>query len=101
MDAKDLRARLALRLPEGVAEALMDELLQLSKEAVCAYTKRDALPDALIGAQLELACVLYNRMGMEGESAHSEGNLSRSAESLPEYLRCQMNPFRLAKGVDA
>ena len=94
-------ARLKRRVPDAADDALLEEMLKTAGEMICAYTARSVLPDALRGAQLELAAILYNRMGMEGESAHAEGSVSRSADSLPEYLRRQLNPFRLAKAVGA
>lgn len=99
MDA--LVERLRRRIPDAKDDELLRELLRQSAEMICAYTSRTALPDVLAGAQIELAAMLFNRMGMEGESAHTEGSVSRSAESLPEILRRQLNPHRLAKGVGA
>lgn len=98
---KSLLARLKLRLPDAKDDELLGELIDAAGEAVCAYTGRESVPEALAGAQIEIAALLLNRMGMEGESAHAEGSVSRSAESLPEFLRRQMNPYRLAKGVGA
>lgn len=37
--------------------------------------------------QLRLAVVLYNKIGAEGESAHSEAGVSRTYESLESLLR--------------
>lgn len=93
--------KLKRRIPDANDDALLGDLLDAAAAAILAYTGRSALPEALQGAQLELAAVLYNRMGMEGERAHSEGGVSRTAESLPEALRRQLNPWRLAKAVRA
>lgn len=99
--AVELIAGLKRRLSDCSDENLLRDLLETAEGVICAYTGRKHVPDALRAAQLEIACMLYNRMGMEGESAHSEGGLSYSAESLPELLRRQLNPFRLARTVDA
>lgn len=93
--------KLKRRIPDAADDALLSDLLDAAEKQILAYTGRAALPAALQAAQLELAAALYNRMGMEGESAHSEGGVSRAAESLPESLRRQLNPFRLAKAVGA
>lgn len=93
--------KLKRRIPDADDDALLNDLLDAAEAAILAYTGRTELPEALQGAQLELAAVMYNRMGMEGETARSEGGVSRTAESLPEGLRRQMNPFRLAKAVGA
>lgn len=92
--------KLKRRIPDAGNEALLSDLLEAAGEMICAYTQRPAVPGALQAAQLELAVVLYNRMGMEGEASHSEGSVSRSVESLPECLRRQLNPWRLARTVE-
>ena len=92
-------ARLKRRLPDAKDEALLSELLEAAGEMIRAYTGRDAVPEALRGAQIEVTAMLYNRMGMEGETAHAEGSVSRSCESLPEWVRAQLNPWRLARTV--
>lgn len=91
--------RLKRRIPDGKDEALMNDLLADAQGMILAYTGRDSVPLVLQGAQIEIAAMLFNRMGMEGESSHSEGSVSRSADSLPEYIRRQLNPFRLARAV--
>lgn len=93
--------KLKRRIPDARDEVMLAELIEAAGQAICAYTGRAAVPTALEAAQLEIAVILFNRMGMEGESAHDEGSLRRSAESLPEFLRRQMNPYRLAKAVQA
>lgn len=90
-------SRLKRRLPDAEDEALLNDLLLQAESFILAYTHRDEMPDGLEDAQVELAAVLFNRMGMEGESSHSEGSVSRTAESLPEGLRRWLNAWRLAK----
>ena len=93
--------KLKRRIPDAKDEELLAELIEAAGQAICAYTGRAAVPAALEAAQLEIAAMLFNRMGMEGESAHDEGSLRRSAESLPEFLRRQINPYRLGRAVEA
>ncbi|MBQ8508247.1 MAG: phage head-tail connector protein [Clostridia bacterium] len=93
--------RLKLRIPDAQDDALLEELLSSAEGMILAYTGRDEIPELLEGAQLEIAAMLFNRMGMEGESSHSEGSVSRTAESIPEYIRRQLNPFRRARAVGA
>ena len=92
--------RLMLRLPDCADDLLLQELLQAASEMICAYTLRDQVPQALQAVQLEIAAILFNRMGMEGEKQHDEGDLRRSAESLPEFIRRQLNPYRRARAVE-
>ena len=46
---------------------------------------------------LRLAVIFFNRMGMEGESEHTEGDVRRAADDLPEALRREIFSFRLAR----
>ena len=94
-------SKLKRRLSDLQDDLLLQDLLDAAAGTICAYTGREAVPAALEAAQLDIACIIFNRMGMEGESAHSEGSVSHTAESLPEFLKRQMNPFRLAKAVGA
>lgn len=92
-------SKLKRRLSDCTDEALLNDLLCGAQDMICAYTCRDSVPERLRSVQIEIACILFNRMGMEGESAHSEGGVSHTAESLPEFLRRQLNPYRLARTV--
>ena len=64
-----------------------------------AYTGRMTLPGALETALVQLAVVLYNRQGIEGQTAHSEGGVSRSMEGIPQEILRQAAPYRLARIV--
>lgn len=92
-------ARLRTRLGGAGDDALLLELIESARETVLAYTRRRALPRALEGCVVELAVILYNRRGMEGEAAHSEGSVHRSAPCLPDYLSAQLRAWRLAESV--
>lgn len=93
--------RLRRRLPDAGEDevALLKDLLEDAGGFICAYTCRESVPEALKGAQIELAAVMYNRMGMEGETSHGEGGVSRAAELLPENVACQLRPWRRARTV--
>ena len=80
-------------------EELLSELLEDAESYVLAYTGREELPARLEGIVLELACVVYNRRGMQGETGHAEGGISITAEGLPEEVRLALNRFRVAKVV--
>lgn len=90
--------RLIARLPCEKPEKL--EALYLDAEGmVLAYTGRQSLPRQLETAVVQLAMILYNREGIEGETSHSEGGVSRTMEGLPEEIRKQITPYRLARIV--
>ena len=90
--------RLRARLP-GVEDEMLTVLLEDAEGMLLAYTGRHALPGVLTSAQVQLAVVLYNRQGIEGQTGHSEGGVSRTMEGLPEDIRRQIAPYRLARIV--
>ena len=92
-------AKLKRRLPDAQDEALLGDLLEEAGAFLRAYTRRDSVPAELEDAQVRIAAMLFNRMGMEGEVSHNEGGVSRTAELLPEDLRRWLNGWRLAKTV--
>lgn len=91
--------RLAVRV-ENAQPQMLESLLLDAEGMLLAYTGRSILPPALETAQIQLAALLYNRMGAEGESAHSEGGVSRTMEALPADIQRQIAPYRLAKVVN-
>lgn len=92
--------RMRARLPELAAERL-EALLADAEGMILAWTGRRSLPQALETAQVQLAVVLYNREGTEGQTAHSEGGVSRTMAGMPEEIRRQLAPYRLARVVNA
>ena len=95
--------KLKRRLPDAGAdqEALLTDLLEDAGKWICAYTCREQVPEALEGAQVALAAVLYNRMGMEGETGRDEGGVNRTAQLMPEDVSCQLRPWRRIRTVQA
>jgi len=91
--------RLKIRLPEAGKETL-EAMLDDAEGMILAYTGRQKLPPVLETAQVQLAVVLYNRQGIEGQTGHSEGGVSRTMEALPEEIRKQIAPYRLARVVN-
>ena len=97
MNDQQLLEALKLHLPDAQGEdALLSALLQDAASLICALTWRSCVPAPLFSAQVRLAVVLYNRMGMEGEREHTEGDVRRAAEDLPEALKREIFAFRLA-----
>lgn len=99
MTDQELLENLRLRLPDArdAADALLASLLRDAAAMICALTWRSAVPAGLQNAQLRLAVIFFNRMGMEGESDHAEGDIRRSAQDLPEALRREIFSYRVAK----
>lgn len=82
----------------GITDSAQDNLLEIliddAKSAVLGYTCRTALLPELEQYVIKLAVVYYNRMGVEGQTSHGEGGISRSFDSeLPESVKTVLNRY--------
>lgn len=93
--------RVKARLPTsaGEKEALLDELILDATDAVKAYLGRDSVPAPCESAVVRLTIIQYNRLGMEGETSHSEGGISVGVEALPDDVKAMLRPYRLIRTV--
>lgn len=91
--------KLLLGITDDAQDALLTLLLEQQTQAALTYCNLTELPPALDGVVVNMAVVAYNRMGAEGESARSEGGVSRSfwPDDLPPSLRAALNRYRLGK----
>ena len=99
MNQEELLSQVRLRLPdaEKAPDRLLLSLLEDAAAMICALTWRPSVPEGLLQAQARLAVIFFNRMGMEGEAVHIEGDIHRSAADLPDALRREITAYRLAK----
>ncbi len=88
--------KLKRRIP-GADPALLTDMLEDAQAFILAYTGHASLPDGLLAAQVRIAAAHYNALGLEGQSAHNEGGISISFDSLPVDLQQELNRYRLAK----
>lgn len=96
---EELLARFQRRAPDVKDELLLTELLEDAENYILGYTGRRELPAALRGAQVQLAAIYLNRLGMEGQSGYAAGGESFTVDALPEDLRRLLNRYRLAGTV--
>lgn len=101
MTLSDMISRLKrrLQLTDNAQDELLNDLLADAHALMLAYMNRTELPEALHTAQCQLACILYNRLGMEGESSRSEGNVTMTVDTLPDEIVAQLMPYRLCRAV--
>ena len=101
MSISELLTRLKRRLNITGEEKdeLLCDLLADAHALMLAFMNRTELPEALFPALIRLSCILYNRLGIEGESHHSEGSVSLTVDSLPQEITLQLMPYRLLRTV--
>lgn len=92
------RLKRRLNLTDSAKDALLGDLIADAQAYVRMYTRRAEVPDGCDGIVTELAAIAYNQMGMEGQSAHSEGGVSISAYgALPPLVKAQLDGLRVAR----
>lgn len=78
-------------------EELLSFLLEDAEQFVLSYTNRMKLVDGLKKPVRDLALIIYNRRGTEGETGRSEGGESYSFDSAPKQIYDILNRYRLLK----
>lgn len=77
-----------LDIDEETAKNMLDDAADAILSKRYPFGERPGeLPVQFHGLQLRLATVYFNKIGAEGESAHSEAGVSRSYESEETLLR--------------
>lgn len=83
-------------LVRGIDETAAQLLADTAAEEIKNFCNTDEVPPALIGLQAEMAIRKYNRIGNEGETARTQGDISRSFtdEGITDADKRRMVPFR-------
>lgn len=80
-------------------EALLSVLLEDAEADVLTWTNRQEIPPGLESTIRQLVIMRFNKVGIEGQSSHSEGGVSRSFVDLPADLQRTISHYRLLKVV--
>jgi hypothetical protein len=90
--------RLKIKLGIAVADTTKDNLLIIkledAKDAILELIHLDEVPQRLLSTQEELVIIAYNKLGIEGQTSHSEGGISRSFEDIPESMMKKIRSCR-------
>lgn len=95
------KLKLQLDITDDKLDDKLNLLLDDAEADILGYCQRDELPFGLYSAQRELAIIRYNKEGVEGQTSHSEGGISRSwgENDIPQSMKSVLNQYRLAKVV--
>ncbi|NWL87557.1 hypothetical protein DMN77_08060 [Paenibacillus sp. 79R4] len=103
MEKVDQLQKLKIQLGIKQSDDSQDDELKLLLDDVetdlLTWTNRTELPVTLDSTQRQISVIRYNKQGVEGESSHSEGGISRSFDDLPKGLQDSILQKRLAKLV--
>lgn len=92
-----------LKIQLGIKTIEEDDSLQLIlddvKDDILIWTNRSTHPITLESTQRHIAVIRYNMQGIEGQTSHSEGGISRSFDELPQSIQNTINQNRLLKAA--
>lgn len=91
-----------LRLCLGVydKDELLLLLLENAEELILDFIGRGSIPERLVGVQVQLSVIAYNRQGAEGNSSVREGNVSYNCiDGLPNELKERLKQYKRKVGV--
>lgn len=92
-----------VKISLGIKDELQDEeillLVEDTENDVLIWTNRTTLPTALLSVVRQIAIIRYNMQGIEGQTSHSEGGVSRSFDELPKSVVDTLVQFRLLKAA--
>ena len=92
--------KIRLGISDEKQDGLLAVLLDSAEDTILDVIGRDELPARLVSVQTELAVIAYNRQGVEGETARSEGRISRSFVSdLPPDMQKRLQNYPRKVGV--
>lgn len=94
-----LKTMLGIKLEDDTQDGILILLLEDVSSDLLSWTNRTRLPATLESTQRQIAVIRYNMQGVEGQTAHSEGGVSRTFDELPQSIRTTLNQYRLAKVV--
>ncbi|GLC88698.1 phage head-tail connector protein [Lysinibacillus piscis] len=92
-----------LKMTLGISDDTKDAELQLIlddvQDDILTWTNRAELPKLLESTIRQIAVIRYNMQGVEGQTSHSEGGISRSFDVLPQSIQNIIIQARLLKAT--
>lgn len=89
-----MRLKVLVNALDSSQDDLLEEYLDDAQEFILDTTHHDTIPEKLLRTQVELAIIYYNKQGIEGQTLHSEGGISRSFDDIPESIMKKIKSFR-------
>lgn len=83
---------------DGMEKAYV--ILDVAKDTILDYIGHETIPERLESIVVQLAVIMYNQQGAEGESARSEGGISQSfLNDLPPLMLKRLKQYPRKVGV--
>lgn len=91
--------RLKIRIPENTNDAELEDILESAKAVILSRRfpfgeQPTEIEDRYKDLQIRIAVEMFNKLGAEGETSHSENGVSRtySSASVSEELLREITP---------
>ena len=91
--------RLKIRIPENQSDTELEELLESAKAVILSRRfpfgeQPDEIEPRYKDLQIRIAVEMFNKIGIEGQTSHSENGVSRSysSASVSEELLREITP---------
>ncbi len=90
-----LKIKLGIPLDDVNEDNLLSLYLEDAEDEILELTHLEEIPKKLLPTQIDLAIIMYNKQGIEGQISHSEGGISRSfEEGIPESIMKRIRSCR-------
>ena len=89
-----LKYKLGIEVDDFSQDNLLSIYLQDAADFITSITNTDEVPVKLLSTQEDLAVMAYNKQGIEGQTSHSEGGISRTFGDIPESMMKKIRSFR-------
>lgn len=96
-----IKIALGILAGDETQDPTLSLLLADTEADLMMWTNRSVLPLTLEPTLRQLAIMRYNKVGIEGQTSHSEGGVSRSFDDLPLSIRQSISRHVLVKVVGA
>lgn len=93
------KLKISLGIKDGTNDDDLNLILEDAQNDVLIWTNRVKIPPILESTVRQIAIIRYNMQGVEGQSSHSEGGISRSFDDLPQSIQNTINQSRLLKAA--
>lgn len=88
------RLKIILGKKDGQEDEKLSALLSMAEDKILDIIGRDTLPERLQSVCVEIAVIMYNRQGTEGNSSRSEGGISESyIDGLPADIMKRLENY--------
>jgi hypothetical protein len=75
-----------MSLTDTSKDDLLNLYLEDAEKDILELSHLPEVPAALLPMQVDLAIIYYNKQGIEGQTAHSEGGISRTFDDIPDSI---------------